>query len=731
MVHLISSVIATSAILASVAPGALAAPARPLPLREGSHSGLMKSATAAVKRDHLKISKDYDPNHSQHWNYHYGYVNEDGHGHGWPKDHSRRAFRSEAEHLLDVDIDAQVLKMKRSEWINKANAIEKTGALLDADVAGIEIHLKRRDGKLGMVKRDPRSGHKHKHKHGHSHEHEHIHAHSHSHKRDTIELEPRSHDHEHKHKHEHEHVHEHIHEHSHKRDLVELDRRSKSAPKRFERASKKGAKPKGGKKKGSSKKASSKKTSGGSKKASSGKAKSAATEDEDTGAINAGVKVSLGREKRAVVERGLATAGVPGFVEVATQLFNSTLARTIAGLVFTTNPDSTGNSSFILGTSDSQSTQFYLTTAENPDPLTPAELNVVNIRVPILDSQKLVTTDYCASFDLTPPSPLELLPCGDNVDFSQNFAYNGVTGELQPLYAASPAPMALVTTSGPSNSSSTNSTQSLDSPATNGTESASQPKSFAADTAAADDDEDREPEMTDIGLYFVPASAYYDAPKLVNSLMQQADNSTATPSADPSGLLPANSTASATPTSTSATSTVTATSEATSARASSTSSSEAPSSTPTSASSSSSPASSSSSASSSASGTPVPTVRAATMNALAEPTATSSDSASATPSSTPESSSTSASTSASSTETPLSTVTLSASSTPTPTATSSSALEPSSAAPSSSASTAASSIESGSATPSATPTVTLSPADEKVAAQQEKMVRRARRFARW
>jgi hypothetical protein len=105
-----------------------------------------------------------------------------------------------------------------------------------------------------------------------------------------------------------------------------------------------------------------------------------------------------------------------------TPLFNSTLARTIAGLVFTTDPNPAANatSSFILGTSETQSTQFYLTNAANPDPATPSDLNVVNIRVPILDAQKLSSQDFCASFDLTPPSPLELLPCGDNDGFSQS-----------------------------------------------------------------------------------------------------------------------------------------------------------------------------------------------------------------------------------------------------------------------------------------------------------------------
>lgn len=129
--------------------------------------------------------------------------------------------------------------------------------------------------------------------------------------------------------------------------------------------------------------------------------------------------------KRSIFEkRSLAPAGVPGFVEVASPLFNSTLARSIAGLVFSANPDTSANASaFILGTSSSQSTQFYLSAS----PSTPLAAvtgaltgpNVVNIRIPILNSQALTTTDFCATFDLSPPSPLSLLPCGSIPGYSQ------------------------------------------------------------------------------------------------------------------------------------------------------------------------------------------------------------------------------------------------------------------------------------------------------------------------
>ncbi|GAA6008401.1 hypothetical protein JCM11491_004462 [Sporobolomyces phaffii] len=347
----------------------------------------------------------------------------------------------------------------------------------------------------------------------HRHRHSHDHVHVHSHKRDEIEArDPRRH-------HHHDNDHDHVHVHSHKRDEIEesddLEKRSKSQPKRMERKAKKSKGKKSSSKsaKSFSKKTDSKKSSdskkSGSKKSkssSSKKNKDAAAASSDKPAVSAGAKVSLGK-------RALEQAGVPGFVEVATPLFNSSLARTVAGLVFTANPDPSPNATtFVLGTSDAESTQFYLTTASNPDPSTPVELNVVNIRVPILDSQTLKVVDYCATFDLTPPSPLSLLPCGKKDGFSQNFAYNGTTGEIQPLYSTTPAPMALVSNKASQPSSSA--------------------QSFAAtgsNSTASAQAEEEDPE--DISLYFIPASTYYEAPADVNHLIDSHKNRTLAASA--------------------------------------------------------------------------------------------------------------------------------------------------------------------------------------------------------
>lgn len=203
--------------------------------------------------------------------------------------------------------------------------------------------------------------------------------------------------------------------------------------------------------------------------------------------------------------------------------FSSTLSRSIAGLIYSANPDTSPNATaFVLGTSPVQSTEFYLmpSNSSDADPST----DVVNIPIPILNSQTLTTTDFCATFDLAPPSPLSLLPCGVLTGFSQStstlppspfpfpldpdfssrsdFAYDWTTSELQPLYSATPAPMALVDTSaGMETFSPVNSSPS------------------AAEEEAVNqlDDADTEPAQT-ISLFFVPASTYYAPAQPIEAL---------------------------------------------------------------------------------------------------------------------------------------------------------------------------------------------------------------------
>ncbi|GAA5885880.1 hypothetical protein JCM16303_000094 [Sporobolomyces ruberrimus] len=532
MVHLHSVVLATSVVLSSLAPGAQAAPAMPpLPMRQEARRSMLNSGDLDLEKRDLKIKSCFDPDHSLHWNYHHGCASEDGHGHGWHGAKERRTIDLEAiiqlnskapkskRGLLGLDLGGNADTNARASSNLGLGGIlgGKNGALIGGK-NGIGLNLKAKRGEEAhdeedfdeeseLEKRDPRSS-RHRHRHGHRHDHDHYdshdHVHIHSHKRDEIEARaPRRH-----HRHSSDHDHEHIHEHYHKRDEIEesddLEKRSKSTPKRFERKSKKSKGKKSSSKSAKSYKKKSDSMKDSSKKKSSSSKKNNNKENKDSESKPAvAAKVSLGK-------RALEQAGVPGFVEVATPLFNSSLARTVAGLVFTANPDPSPNATtFVLGTSDAESTQFYLTTASNPDPSTPVELNVVNIRVPILDSQTLKVVDYCATFDLTPPSPLSLLPCGKKDGFSQNFAYNGTTGEIQPLYSTTPAPMALV-----SNKASQQASSSA--------------QSFAAtdsnSTSTAQPEEDEQPE--DISLYFIPASTYYEAPADVNHLIDSHKNRT-------------------------------------------------------------------------------------------------------------------------------------------------------------------------------------------------------------
>lgn len=226
-------------------------------------------------------------------------------------------------------------------------------------------------------------------------------------------------------------------------------------------------------------------------------------------------------------------AGIPGFVEVASTLFHSNLVKSVAGLVF--SKDSNASSSdFILGTSESQSTQFYLvpsTAASATDAVgqqldalpvnaTAAPVNdmegdvaskpqMYELRIPVLDSKTLEKNDYCATFDVKPPSPLSMQPCGQVDGFSQLFNYNQTTGELVPVYPATAtqstplnAAVNFAAATAPQNVTSTvdavASTVASNTTAANATET-------AAHEAADDDESSMAPKVS---LFFIPSSPF-------------------------------------------------------------------------------------------------------------------------------------------------------------------------------------------------------------------------------
>ncbi|KAL7006073.1 hypothetical protein EMMF5_004411 [Cystobasidiomycetes sp. EMM_F5] len=231
-------------------------------------------------------------------------------------------------------------------------------------------------------------------------------------------------------------------------------------------------------------------------------------------------------------------SGTPGFVEVASTLFHSNLAKTVAGLVFSKDPE--GNSSdFMLGTSDSHSTQFYLAqingTARTaslddmvpintlPANTTVSKMNATGVpmyqlRVPVLNSQTLQPDDYCATFDVKPPSPLSMQPCGQVDGHSQAFSYDTTTGQLVPVYpptngTASTVKAAVKMSDPTASPFASNATSSLTNPPSN----MSAPVSDADMVAAA----------APVSLYFVPSSgitgsqvkvAGTDSPQLAQAL---------------------------------------------------------------------------------------------------------------------------------------------------------------------------------------------------------------------
>ncbi|KAM0747532.1 hypothetical protein T439DRAFT_349915 [Meredithblackwellia eburnea MCA 4105] len=495
MVFISSLVLASSIALSSMTPGAQAA-AIPLPLQDRSQRPMMRDVSRNMKREPapgLKVSPLYDVNHSQHWNYHHGYVNKDGHGHGPP--HKRSSEYEYDPDLVDLEVDlvkrskAKYHQSKPASGHKHTKQVEKDGHLIEVTV-----------GKR----------HWFEHEHGHEHVHEHFHGHKRS-------LEDRhEHDHEHIHVHEHDHGYYDRHGHWHwdKRSVsegeVELETRDPHHHhrhpehhhhmERSETDHKRDQRKKGkshGKVKGKGKKAHEfgvkKESAKGAKKGGAkGKHGSGHKEEKRDGTLPDGV---------------LPASGTPGFVEVASHFFNSTLSRSIAGLVYSANPDTAPNATaFVLGTSNTQSTQFYLTPVLGAVAQS-AGYQVVNVRVPILNSQLLSTTDFCASFDLAPPSPLSLLPCGILTGFSQNFAFNSTTSELRPLYSAIPAPMALVDTSnGPVTASSANKLSDTPTPLPNSAQS--------------------------ISLFFVPASTFYKAPVPVQALFDDGVADQDTPSSD-------------------------------------------------------------------------------------------------------------------------------------------------------------------------------------------------------
>lgn len=123
---------------------------------------------------------------------------------------------------------------------------------------------------------------------------------------------------------------------------------------------------------------------------------------------------------------GTNATGVPGFVEVAYPLAYSNLAKTVAGLVYSINSDR-NDTGFDLGTSPSQSTQFWLSPAGNASDSDSASQNTFELKVPIVDAASLVASEYCATFPVGPEGEMSLQPCGETDGYSQRAPLSSVS----------------------------------------------------------------------------------------------------------------------------------------------------------------------------------------------------------------------------------------------------------------------------------------------------------------
>ncbi|KAI0358191.1 hypothetical protein OH77DRAFT_1250871 [Trametes cingulata] len=155
--------------------------------------------------------------------------------------------------------------------------------------------------------------------------------------------------------------------------------------------------------------------------------------------------------------------GVPGSIEIMSQVANSTVGQRIASLVLAAPSNGTSaatnstGSAFVLNASDTDRTQMYLVTAANADDgtstsnntssnstspasSTPASFIRVALQMPVFDAASAQLMPYCATFDPRPAAPaamtVEACMGSSSTDEhkSQVFAYEPGTGVIRPMW---------------------------------------------------------------------------------------------------------------------------------------------------------------------------------------------------------------------------------------------------------------------------------------------------------
>ncbi|KAK4685718.1 hypothetical protein P7C73_g4424, partial [Tremellales sp. Uapishka_1] len=142
--------------------------------------------------------------------------------------------------------------------------------------------------------------------------------------------------------------------------------------------------------------------------------------------------------------------GAPGYIDVTSPVFNSTVAQRIASLVLSTSNETDTNSTFVLNASNNIRTQVYLVpinsnatsvSAASVDDTTPDGPIEVNLKLPIFVAALASVQPYCATFDPSPasPAPLTVKLCSNETTTheSQRFLYNPSTGVIHPDWTPS------------------------------------------------------------------------------------------------------------------------------------------------------------------------------------------------------------------------------------------------------------------------------------------------------
>ncbi|EJU05382.1 hypothetical protein DACRYDRAFT_113519 [Dacryopinax primogenitus] len=163
---------------------------------------------------------------------------------------------------------------------------------------------------------------------------------------------------------------------------------------------------------------------------------------------------------------GLLNDALGGILPASALNATESALNTVAGLLLTTNPSTTGSSSqtqYVMIASSNRSTTLFLVpsgpgNAINAD--SAASKSPVTIHIPIIEEATGQMVDSCLTYDQNPVSSsiLAATPCAPDTDHaSQKFMYDSSTGIVEPMFdSATPMDLATQTPSYTVNAASVN-----------------------------------------------------------------------------------------------------------------------------------------------------------------------------------------------------------------------------------------------------------------------------------